>query len=161
MHAWQIRGLANWVNLATPLGIGIAWAGRARMERGPRDLRVASGYRLPFPVAGAFTVGSVVISARPAGALVADPVLLGHEERHATQWAVCGGLPFLPAYLAAMAWSQWRVGDPGSANVFERLAGLASGGYTRPDPTAVAALRARRRARLRGWRAVAARGSVR
>lgn len=139
----------NWLNLATPLGLCIALAGQAGIEPGPRDLRVASGYQLPFPVAGAFTVGSVVITAKAAGAVLADPVLLEHEERHATQWAACGGLPFLPLYVAAMAWSQWRVGNPGSANVFERLAGLESGGY--PPPERVSRGSGRRRVR-RTWR---------
>ena len=39
------------------------------------------------------------------------------------------GLPFLPAYALAAAWSMWRTGDPASRNVFERRASLALGGY--------------------------------
>ena len=59
----------------------------------------------------------------------ANPVLLGHEERHSTQYAWCLGLPFLPLYFLAAGWSLWRTGNPGSANVFERHAGLEAGGY--------------------------------
>ena len=47
------------------------------------------------------------------------------------------GLPFLPLYFIAAGWSQLRTGNPGSANIFERLAGLEAGGYVdmrhRPD----------------------------
>ncbi len=131
MQAWQLRGIANWVNGSTLLGLLVARLGRAQLQRGDRDLWIGAGYRLPFPVATAFTVGSVVVSARPPGWDERDPVLLGHEERHATQWAVCGGLPFLGLYVAAMAWSLLRAGNPFTANVFERLSGLRSGGY--PD----------------------------
>ena len=46
------------------------------------------------------------------------------------------GLPFLPAYAVASAWSWARTGDPWSRNAFERRAGLAAGGYreARPRP---------------------------
>ena len=57
------------------------------------------------------------------------PELLAHEERHAWQYVACLGLPFLPLYAAAMAWSQLRTGDRASRNVFERHAGLDAGGY--------------------------------
>lgn len=57
------------------------------------------------------------------------PGLLGHEERHSTQYALCCGIPFLPLYFAAAGWSVWRAGNPGTANPFERHAGLAAGGY--------------------------------
>ncbi|MGH3448566.1 MAG: hypothetical protein ACRDP4_13180, partial [Nocardioidaceae bacterium] len=83
MHIWQLRGVANLVNLATPLGLLVARAGRATVHRGPRDLRVATGYRLGFPVARAFTVGSVVISRHSADWLEARPDLMRHEESHA------------------------------------------------------------------------------
>jgi hypothetical protein len=33
-------------------------------------------------------------------------------------------------YVLASAWSLLRTGDPASRNIFERLAGLADGGYT-------------------------------
>ena len=62
----------------------------------------------------------------------ANPALLGHEERHSTQYAWCLGLPFLPLYFIAAGWSLWRTGNPGSANIFERHAGLEAGGYPRP-----------------------------
>ncbi len=129
MQWWRVRGVANWVNLSTPLGLLVAAAGRASVAPGPRDLRLAGGYRLPFPVARAFTVGSVVVTGRPVSWLTDHPRLLTHEERHATQWACCGGLPFLPLYVAAMAWSWARTRDRARANVFEIRAGLADGGY--------------------------------
>ena len=74
-------------------------------------------------------MGNVVLfRAGPAEAL-GNPVLLGHEERHSTQYAWCLGVPFLPLYFLAAAWSLWRTGNPGSANPFERHAGLQAGGY--------------------------------
>jgi hypothetical protein len=59
-------------------------------------------------------------------------VLLGHEERHSTQYAYCLGLPFLVLYGAAACWSMVRTGNPGLGNWFERQAGLEAGGYIEP-----------------------------
>lgn len=132
MQADEIRGAANWINLSTPFGLLVAKIGRATTTKGPRDLHLAHGYRINFPRAGAFTVGSVIITSGPAANLTGD--LLAHEERHATQWAICGGLPFLPLYLLAAAWSQFRSGNLATANVFERRAGLAAGSYPLTTP---------------------------
>lgn len=128
--ATRIRTLGNWVNLSTPLGLAVATLGGCRPRRGPRGLWLAEGYRLRFPIAGAFTVGSVLVTpGRFADLATSRPALLGHEERHSWQWFACLGLPFLPAYLAALAWSWLRTGHPAYANVFEVRAGLVSGGY--------------------------------
>ncbi|GII80171.1 hypothetical protein Sru01_51530 [Sphaerisporangium rufum] len=125
----RVRQVINYANLATPLGLLIAVAGRARVRRGEHGLLYAHGYRIRFPVAGAFTVGNVVITARPDGYLTG--ALLRHEARHATQWACCAGLPMLPLYLLAVAVSFALCGHPASWNVFERLADLDEGGYPR------------------------------
>ena len=58
------------------------------------------------------------------------PRLLVHEERHSTQYAYCLGVAMVLLYVLASAWSLLRTGDPASRNIFERLAGLADGGYT-------------------------------
>jgi hypothetical protein len=58
------------------------------------------------------------------------PRLLVHEARHSTQYAYCLGVVMVALYLLAAAWSWLRTGDPASRNIFERLAGLADGGYT-------------------------------
>lgn len=129
MQMWRVRRVANWVNLSTPAGLLVAALGRAEVVAGPHGLRLAGGYRFRFPIARAFTVGSVIISTRPTWWLTERPTLVRHEERHATQWALCGGLPFLPLYVGSMAWSWMRTGDRARGNVFERLAGLADGGY--------------------------------
>ncbi|SDS38590.1 hypothetical protein [Microlunatus soli] len=126
----QLRRLGNWANLSTPVGLLIARIGRADVQRGPRGLVLADGYRLGFPIAGAFTVGNVVITARSWPDLLAtSPNLLRHEERHSWQYLACLGLPFFGLYAAAMGWSWLRTGDLARANVFERAAGLADGGY--------------------------------
>ena len=143
----RVRRFGNRVNLSTPLGLAVARLGRAEVSPGPRGLLLADGYRLPFPVAGAFTVGDVLITAgrwerHRAG-------LLEHEERHSWQWFWCAGLPFLPVYGACLVWSVLRTGDRAAANVFERRAGLALGGYrevpVRPLVPAVRAAFTRRR----------------
>ena len=123
----RLRRLGNRVNLSTPLGVAIARLGRAAVRPGPRGLLLAEGYRLPFPVAGAFTIGDVLITAGRCEPR--RPGLLEHEERHSWQWFWCAGLPFLPAYAGCMLWSLARTGDRAAANVFERRAGLALGGY--------------------------------
>lgn len=125
------RAIANAVNLSTPLGIAVALAGRARLHRERGGLIVAEDYRLRFPIAGAFTVGNVIIV---PGRTLSDlatgsPDVLDHEDAHAWQYAYCFGLPFIPAYVAAMGWSWVRTGDRAAANFFEVQADLAKGGY--------------------------------
>lgn len=61
-------------------------------------------------------------------------MLLGHEERHSTQYAYCLGLPFLVFYGVAAGWSMLRSGNPASRNFFERQAGLVAGGYIDTHP---------------------------
>lgn len=127
-----LRLVGNLVDLSTPLGLGVAAAGRARLRRGPRGLVLGEGYRLKFPVAGAFTVGNVIITGSDWRTVLArHPGLLRHEEQHSWQYLYCLGLPYLPAYLACMAWSWLRTGHRAAGNFFERQAGLALGGY--PD----------------------------
>lgn len=126
----RVRRTANLLNLSTPLGHLVARIGGARRSPGPFGLVLAEGYRFRFPVASAFTVGDVVITAHTFDALVRwSPGLLAHEERHSRQYALALGLPYLALYPLAMAWSVLRTGDRASANVFERDAGLRAGGY--------------------------------
>lgn len=128
--AQRVKWCLSWVNGSTALGFAVAGLGRAGIDHGPRGLYLAGGYRFGFPVAGAFTVGNVIISRSDWDHLQeSDPMLLTHEEQHSWQYVVCGGLPFLPLYGVALAWSWLRTGDLASRNVFERNAGLALGGY--------------------------------
>jgi len=128
----RLRGVANWLNLSTPLGLAVARIGRAEVRPTDRHTYLATGYRLRFPVAGAFTLGSVVITYHDRGWLEDRPRLVAHEERHSWQYVACLGLPFLPLYAAAMGWSMLRTGDRAAANVFEQWAGLEDGGYKVP-----------------------------
>jgi hypothetical protein len=126
----RLRQIANLLNATTLFGLLLAGCARTAIRRGPHGLLIATGYRWRLPFAQAFTVGNVVLfRAGPAEAL-GNPVLLGHEERHSSQYAWCLGVPFLPLYFLAAGWSLLRTGNPGSANYFERLAGLEAGGYT-------------------------------
>jgi hypothetical protein len=138
----RLRKALNWLNLSTPLGLAVAAGTGCRTMPGPHGLVLAHGYRPALPKAAAFTIGNVVLFRPAAAALAGDPVLLGHEARHSTQYAACLGLPFLPLYGLAALWSLWRTGDPASRNVFERRAGLLAGGYTERPP----------RSRRRSWR---------
>ncbi len=127
-----VRNGANWCNLSTPLGCAVAAIGGARLVSGPRGLTMAQGYRIGFPVASAFTVGSVVITSRTDVTELCrrNPRLLAHEERHSYQYAYCLGLPFIGLYVAMMGWSWLVTGDRAAAHFFERQANLADGGYT-------------------------------
>ncbi|MFC5831613.1 hypothetical protein [Nonomuraea insulae] len=127
---FRFRRAANYINLSTPLGLLIAVVGRAARQPGPNGLILAFGYRYRFPIAGAFTVGNVVLTRRDG----LDEQLILHEGRHATQWAWCVGLPMLPFYVVAMLVSVIVCGHQASYNVFERLAGLDDGGYPRKPP---------------------------
>lgn len=133
MDRYRFRQIANWANLSTPLGLALARVGGAEVRAADRHVLIASGYRPGFPVAGAFTVGSVIITRYDHAWLTSRPELLGHEEQHSWQYVACLGLPFLPLYAAAMAWSRLRAGDRASRNLFERSAGLEPGGYLRRD----------------------------
>ncbi|MEV4567027.1 hypothetical protein AB0K12_24940 [Nonomuraea sp. NPDC049419] len=126
-RSFRFRRVANYVNLSTPLGLLIAVIGGATRKPGPDGLVLAFGYRCRFPVAGAFTVGNVVLTRRNS---LSEQLIL-HEGRHATQWAWCVGLPMLPLYLVSMLMSVMVCGHQASYNVFERLAGLDDGGYPR------------------------------
>lgn len=132
MHGWQLKRAVNLLNGSTPLGCAIAVVGRARIGTGPRGLLVATGYRLPLPVAAAFTVGNVVTVRQDRAWLDERPRLLRHEERHSWQYVACLGLPMVPLYLVAAGWSYLRGGGPAAYNAFERLAGLEDGGYVLP-----------------------------
>lgn len=121
-------------NLSTPLGLLVAVLTGTRVVRGPEGLILGFGYRPRLPRAGAFTVGNVVLFRAGPDDVAARPRLLAHESRHASQYALCLGLPFLPAYLAAAGWSVLRCGHPALRNPFEVRAGLADGGYRAPVP---------------------------
>ena len=128
----RVRQVANWVNLSTPLGLLVAAVGRARVTRGHDGLLLARGYRLRVPSAPAFTLGNVVLLRIDDDALARRPRLLVHEARHATQYAWCVGPVMLPLYGLAAGWSWLRCRNSATYNVFERLAGLADGGYRLP-----------------------------
>jgi len=120
----------TWVNGTTPLALALCGATRTKPRRAPGGLLVAGSYRWRVPRQQCFTIGAVVFTRRDADWLL-DPVrqtLLGHETRHVGQYAVLGPL-FLPAYALASGWSWLVAGEYGCRNVFERLAGLADGGY--------------------------------
>lgn len=126
-----MRAVGNVVNLSTILGLVIAKVGRAQLSRSERGLILAEHYRRGFPKASAFTVGNVVIVPKASAAELARrlPEVLDHEDTHAWQYLYCLGLPFLPAYACAMAWSLVRTGDRAAANIFEVQADLTKGGY--------------------------------
>ncbi|MBA4103810.1 MAG: hypothetical protein C0488_16515 [Arthrobacter sp.] len=127
--AQRLRQAANMANGSTALGLAVAFAARTRISNGPRGLILASGYRPRLPFAGAFTLGNVVLCRCTAAEMLSRPALLGHEEKHCTQYAWCLGAPFLPLYFLAAGWSLVRSGNPGTRNIFERHAGLEAGGY--------------------------------
>ncbi len=128
----RVRRTLNYVNLSTPLGLLVSRLGRATRTAGPDGLILAYGYRIPFPVAGAFTIGNVVLTRGQEGCFT--DALLRHEGRHASQYMVCAGLPMLPLYVVAVAVSALVCGDHASWNVFERLANLEDGNYIRKSP---------------------------
>jgi hypothetical protein len=126
---WQrVKVIGNFLNLSTFAGLLVCALGRAKLTRGPRGLFFANNYRLPFPVAGAFTIGNVVLSKHDR-AYFDNPALVRHEERHSWQYFCLVGLPMLPLYVVAVAFSFLLTGDPASRNPFERLASLVEGGY--------------------------------
>lgn len=136
----RTRRAMNWLNLSTPVGLALARAGGARIERGPHGLLLAWDYRSGLlPVRGrAMTIGDVVLLGIPESALVRRPNLLVHEARHAGQYARwLGPAGFFPAYGLASLYSWLRTGHPALRNHFESRAGLLDGGYIhREKPSA-------------------------
>lgn len=131
--AWtRLRTVLNWVNLSTLLGLAIARLGGASIVRRGRGTYLATGYRFGFPVASAFTVGSVITSKHDLDYFVERPVLLRHEDRHCTQYAFVLGVVMLPFYFLCVGLSYAIAGDHSSYNPFERLANLADGNYPPP-----------------------------
>lgn len=129
----RVRMVLNWVNLSTPLGLLVARAGGAHVGRHGRGTYLATGYRFGFPVAGAFTIGNVIVSKHAPEHLAQRPALLRHEDRHCTQYAWALGVVMLPLYAVSVAVSWIVAGDTSSYNPFERWANLADGSY--PPPT--------------------------
>ena len=146
MTGWQrFKLVFNFVNLMTLAGFAVATIGRARISRGPRGLFFASGYRLSFPIAGAFTIGNVILTPHAVGYLDSEQ-LVRHEERHSWQYLCLLGFPFWPLYGVCAGWSWLRTGDFASRNLFERMAGLVDGGYIEHQPRSLLkAIRAGRR----------------
>ena len=65
----------------------VALIGDAKICRGPRGLFLCEGYRLKFPVAGAFTIGNVITTGSTwEQQLRQYPELLRHEEQHSWQY---------------------------------------------------------------------------
>ena len=123
----RLRRAVNLANGSTLAGLGVAALGRAAIARSVDGLFTGTGYRLPVPPAPAFCLGNVIVTR--AGELDPGSRLFRHEARHATQFAWCGGVVMVPLYLAAAGVSWVLTGDFGARNLFERLAGLADGGY--------------------------------
>ncbi len=128
----RLRTVLNWLNLSTPLGLLVARIGGATLTRRGRGTYLATGYRFGFPVASAFTIGSVIASKHDLDYFAARPVLLRHEDRHCTQYAFVLGVVMLPFYFLSVGVSYLIAGDHSSYNPFERLAGLADGNYPPP-----------------------------
>jgi hypothetical protein len=129
MTGWQrVKLVGNFLNLSTLAGAFVGVLGRATFTRGPRGLFFANGYKLGFPVAGAFTIGNVILS-KNSRSYFDDAALVHHEERHSWQYFCLIGLPMLPLYVVGVVISFLLTGDPASRNPFERLANLKDGGY--------------------------------
>ena len=132
--AWtRVRTVLNWINLSTLLGLAVAKLGGATITRRGRGTYLATGYRYGFPVASAFTIGSVIDTKHDLAYLHERPLLLKHEDRHCTQYAIFIGVVMLPLYLLCVGISYALAGDHSSYNPFERFANLSDGGY--PPPT--------------------------
>ena len=129
MEVWRVRRWLNWANGTTVFGLAVARLGRARLRPGPNGTTLAEGYRFRFPIAGAFTVGDVIVTSGHFDDLTRqNPDVLAHEQRHCAQYAALGAL-FLPLYVISMGWSWVFLRHLAIGNVFERHAGLRSGGY--------------------------------
>jgi hypothetical protein len=130
LSPWAL--LRGWFNLPITLPtVGLARMAGADCRRGRDLFVVCSGVpRWLNGPRGGVTVGNAFLTSGPPP----DTDLRRHEVRHADQWAVAGLIAFPVAYAIAELIGRAR-GRGRAGNVFERLAGLAEGGYLRPtDP---------------------------
>ncbi len=125
----RLRWVLNWMNGSTLLGVAAARLSRCEIRASDHGLIFAHRYTPRLPKASAFTIGNVVLFRAGPAEVARRPHLLAHEARHCTQYALCLGLPFLPAYFLCAGVSWLLTGDPASRNPFERSAGLRDGGY--------------------------------
>ncbi len=89
---WQwCRLVGNMINLTTPGGLAVAVIGGAKIRRGPRGLFLCEGYRLKFPVAGAFTIGNVITTGSTW-----EQKLSQYPRADATRGAAQLAVPLLP-----------------------------------------------------------------
>lgn len=125
------RALVNSMNGTTRTGLEIARLGGAECHPGADGIIYCTG-NTGINSDQTFTVGNVVITPMSREQYLADPDLVAHEARHATQWAVLG--PAMGPLYGLESLKSWLLtGDYGSQNGFERGAGLEDGGYT-PAP---------------------------
>lgn len=125
----RLRSALNWMNGSTLLGVVGAKLVGCELRSGPHGLIFAHRYSPRLPKASAFTVGNVVLFRAGSEEAARRPHLVAHEARHSTQYALCLGVPFFPAYFFCAGVSWLLTGDPASRNPFERAAGLHEGGY--------------------------------
>lgn len=125
----RLRWMLNWTNGSTLLGVAAARLTGCEVRPAAHGLILAHYYSPRLPRASAFTIGNVVLFRAGPAEVTRRPHLLAHEARHSSQYALCLGLPFLPAYFLCAGASWLLTGDPASQNPFERAAGLSEGGY--------------------------------
>ena len=132
----QLRRALNWINLSTACGFLLAKLSHSDRRPTPDGHYLATSYHWPVPVAGAFTIGDVIFT-RSAHSTNSDPYspldahVWSHELMHSNQYAWCLGLPFIPLYFSACAYSYLMSGDIWSYNIFETRANLDAGGYVK------------------------------
>ena len=129
-----LRHTINSASGITLLGLilGTLTRGRPHWHR-EHGILIFHNCHLRWPLAAAITLGDTVLVLSPPvrWATVADipPQLLAHEARHASQFALLLGFPYLPIYWLACVYSWVITGDHWSRNPFEVRAGLPDGGY--------------------------------
>ena len=125
--------MINWINLSTLLGLLVARIGGTTRHRRGRGTYVCTGYRFGFPVAGAFTIGSVIITKHDLDWLSESGQCCSSTRTGTAPSTRSSSDPvMLPLYFVSVGISYLLAGDHSSYNPFERLAGLDDGGYPRP-----------------------------
>ena len=118
-----LRYQKNLDNGTTANGAYVAKSLKARCKEN-RDSFWVCTHALRNPGGGGTTFGSVFVTTN----LSVPPDILGHEEKHASQYAELGR-SFYVGYAAAAGWSWLMTGDGACQNVFEEGAGLTAGRY--------------------------------
>jgi RHS repeat-associated protein len=126
---WWAAPRILFTGLATAVGLVVALSSEAECSGITKNMMIICGGATSNPGGGGTTFGNVFVTTMSVNAVTSDPKLVGHEDAHATQWAIFGPILFPVLYGLESENSRMSIGNYACWNIFEIWAGLSEGGY--------------------------------